>query len=156
MKTKLIIAASFLILHSTFSFSQKDSSGIYFAANDYENHKLSFAINCTTQKHKIKSDVIFHPKEISIQHADHTYTYPKDSVYGLKYYDGSIVRIYDQSEYPLINPDEAILIYKVISGLGGKGSLTITHYYFSRDAKGKILELTMSNQPSVTIINSMI
>lgn len=145
MKTKLIIATSFLILKSTFSFSQKDSSGIYFTANDYVKHKLSFAINCETEKHKIKSDMIFHPKEISIKHADSTYTYPKDSIYGIKYCDGSIVRIYNNSEYPLINPDEKIMLYKVVSGSGTKGSPSVTRYYFSKDAKSKIQELTIYN-----------
>ncbi|MDO9001066.1 MAG: hypothetical protein Q7W45_14965 [Bacteroidota bacterium] len=145
MKRKLIIAVTFLILKSTLGFSQKDSSGIYFTANDYVKHKLSFAINCETQKHKIKSDMIFHPKEISIKHADSTYTYPKDSIYGIKYCDGSIVRVYNNSEYPLINPDEKIMIYKIISGPATKGSPSITRYYFSKDANGKIQELTIYN-----------
>ncbi len=146
MKTKLIIATSLLILKSTFSFSQKDSSGIYFTANDYAKHKLSFAINCKTEKHKIKSDMIFRSKEISIKHADSSYTYPKDSVYGIKYCDGSITRIYNNSEYPLINPDEKIMIYKVVSGSTGKGGSTLnTIYYFSKNATSKIQELTIYN-----------
>lgn len=146
MKRKLIIAVTFLILKSTLGFSQKDSSGIYFTANDYVKHKLSFAINCETQKHKIKSDMIFRSKEISIKHADSTYTYPKDSIYGIKYCDGSIVRVYNNSEYPLINPDEKIMIYKVVSGSSGKGGSGVkTTYYFSKDTKSKIQELTIYN-----------
>ncbi len=89
--------------------------------------------------------MIFHPKEISIKHADSTYTYPKDSIYGIKYCDGSIVRIYNNSEYPLINPDEKIMLYKVVSGSGTKGSPSVTRYYFSKDAKSKIQELTIYN-----------
>lgn len=146
METKLIIATSLLILKSTLIYSQKDSSGIYFTANDYVKHTLSFAINCETQKHKIKSNMVFHPKEISIKHGDSTYTYPKDSVYGIKYCDGSIDRVYNNSEYPLINPGEKIMIYKVVSGpLGGKGSASVTTYYFSKDVGSKIQELTIYN-----------
>jgi hypothetical protein len=145
MKIKLLITVSLVMLVVTSGFSQKDSSGIYFTANDYLKHKLSFAINCKTEKHKIKSNMIFRSKEISIKHADSTYTYPKDSVYGIKYCDGSIVRIYNNSEYPLINPDEKIMIYKVVSGTGGKSSPIITRYYFSKDAKSKIQELTIYN-----------
>lgn len=144
MKIKLI-TVSLAMLIATSGFSQKDSSGIYFTANDYLKHKLSFAINCKTEKHKIKSDMIFRSKEISIKHADSTYTYPKDSVYGIKYCDGSIVRIFNTSEYPLINPDEKVMIYKIVSGTGGKGSPIITRYYFSKDAKAKIQELTIYN-----------
>lgn len=143
MKRKLIITVCLMMLIAISGFSQKDSSGIYFTANDYVKHKLSFAINCKTQKHKIKSDMIFHPNEISIKHADSTFTYPKDSIYGINYCDGSIVRVYNNSEYPLINPYETILIYKVISGSGSKGSPSITRYYFSKDANDKIQELTI-------------
>jgi hypothetical protein len=143
MKTIITYA---LIIIAYPVFSQKDSSGIYFTPNDYLNHKLSFAINCKTQKHKIKSDMIFHSKEISIKHADSTYIYPKDSVYGIKYCDESIVRVFNNSEYPLINPNEIILIYKVVSGSTGKGgSPLITRYYFSKDAKSKVQELTIYN-----------
>lgn len=145
MKAKSIITVCLMMFIVTSGFSQKDSSGIYFTANNYIKHKLNFAINCETEKHKIKSDMIFHPKEISIKHNDSTYTYPKDSIYGIKYCDGSIVRIYNNSEYPLINPDEKIMIYKVVSGAGGKGSPIVTRYYFSKDAKGKIQELTIYN-----------
>ena len=143
--TIVVIATGVLILASIPVFSQKDSSGIYFTPNDYVKHKLSFAINCTMQKHKIKSEMIFHPNEISIKHNDTVHTYPKDSVYAIKYCDGSIVRIYNNMDYPLINPDETIMIYKVSSGTGTKGSPRVIKYYFSKDANGKIQELTIYN-----------
>ncbi len=146
MKTKqAIIIPSLLIMVCTVAFSQKDSSGIYFKASDYIHHKLSLAINCKTQKHKINDEMIFHPKEISVKHNGTAYKYPKDSVYAIKYCDGSIVRIYDNSEYPLINPDEAIMIYKMISGSAGKGGSSTTNYYFSKDANSKLSDLTILN-----------
>lgn len=126
MKSKIIITAGLMIFMVTSGFSQKDSSGIYFTFNDYAKHQLSFAINCKTEKHKIKSDMIFHPKEILIKHVDSTYTYSKDSIYAIKYCDGSIERVYDNSMYPMLNPYEAIMIYKVISGSGTKGSPVVT------------------------------
>lgn len=145
MKTKIILGVTILILISTLGFSQKDSSGIYFTADDFLKHELSFAINCKKEKHKIKSDMILHSKEISIKHADSTYTFPKDSVYGIKYCDGSLSRIYNNSEYQLINPDEKIMIYKFSSGPVSKGNQPITRYYFSIDATSEILELTIYN-----------
>lgn len=136
---------SLLILKSTLGFSQNDSSGIYFTANDYLKHKLSFVINCKTQKHKIKDEMLFHPKEVSIKHNDTTYKYPKDSVYGIKHCDGSVVRVYNNSEYSMLNPDESILLYIVTSGSGTKASPVITKYYFSKDAQSNIQELTIHN-----------
>lgn len=142
---KNIITASLLMLISISGFSQTDSSGVYFTANDFVMHKLSFAINCKTEKHKIKSDLIFHPKEITIKHKNATYNYPKDSIYGIKYCDGSIVRIYNNSEYPLINPDETIKIYKIVTTAQAKGNPAVTKYFFSKDAKSKIEKLTIGN-----------
>jgi len=136
-----------MILKSTLGFSQKDSSGIYFSANDYLKHKLSFAINCKTQKHKIKDEMLLHPKIISIKHNDTIYKFPKDSVYGIRYCDGSIVRIYSNSEYQLINPNEEILIYKTVvtKNEGRAGTTIITDYFFSKNAQSKIQELTVYN-----------
>ena len=145
MKTKSFVLSSIMIFITSSCFSQIVNSGIYFTAEDYLKHKLSFVINCKTEKHKIKSDLIFHQKKISIKHNDSTYTYPKDSIYGIKYCDGSIVRIYNNSEYPLINPNETIKIYKVVSKGGGKNNLSVTKYYFSKDYKSKIVKLTISN-----------
>lgn len=145
MKTKAIITACLMMFIAISGFSQKDSSGVYFTSNDYAKHKLSFAINCKTEKHKIKGDMIFHPKEISIKHNDSIHKYAKDSIYAIKYCDEAIERIYDNSMYPLLNPYETIMIYKVISGSGTKGSPVVTRYYFSKDAKSKIQELTIYN-----------
>jgi hypothetical protein len=145
MKTiKTTIVTSLLIVKCSIGFSQKDSSGIYFKANDYINLKLSYAINCKTEKHKIAADMIFHSKEISVKHNGTTYKYQKDSVYAIKYCDGSIVRIYNNSEFPLVNPNETIMLYKVVSG-GAKNIPSVTKYYFSKDAKSKIQELTIYN-----------
>jgi len=114
MKTNHFVLLSIMVFITSSCFSQIVNSGIYFTADDYEMNKLSFVIDCKIQKHKIKSEMIFHPNEISIKHNDSTYTYPKDTIYGIKYCDGSIVRIYNNSEYPLINPHETILIYKQV------------------------------------------
>jgi hypothetical protein len=60
MQTKLIITASLILFTATSGFSQKDSSGIYFTANDYVKHKLMslstiiVAINAQLLTSKIK------------------------------------------------------------------------------------------------------
>jgi hypothetical protein len=147
MKTKLtLLTAGLLIINHTMCLSQKDSSGIYFKANDYIHHNLSYAQNCNDKKsEKINTDVVFHSNEISVKHNGTTYKLKKDSVYAVKYCDGSIVRIYNKVEYPIVNPGEHILIYKVVAAPSSKGESSTTKYYFSKDAKGNIQELTISN-----------
>lgn len=146
MRTILTMLLLGLLIAKPFTgFSQKDSSGIYFTVNDYTNQKLAFAINCKSQKHKIKANMIFHQKEISIKHNDSTFKYPKDSIYGIKYCDGSVVRIFRKSEFPLINVGESILIYKVETGSGMKNNPVVINYYFSKDAASEIQKLTINN-----------
>lgn len=145
MRIVLLILLGLFIVKPFAGFSQKDSSGIYFKVNDYINQKLAFAINCKNQKHKIKADMIFHQKEISIKHNDSTYSFPKDSVYGIKYCDGSVVRIFRNSEFPMINVGESIMIYKVETGSGMKNDPIVTNCYFSKDAGSEIQKLTISN-----------
>ena len=38
--------------------AQKDSSGIYKTTEDFQQRKLSYAINCKTEKHKINPNVL--------------------------------------------------------------------------------------------------
>jgi hypothetical protein len=144
MKTIAIVVAV-LTLFAGQGFCQKDSSGIYFMADDFVHHRLSLVIDCKTEKHKIKSDMLFHAKEIAIKHGDSTYIFPKDSIWGIRYCGGSVVRLYDNSAYPLINPTETILIYKVTTGTGMKNNPTVTSYFFSKDETSKIQELTLDN-----------
>jgi hypothetical protein len=141
------IFSTVFLLQFTVAFGQKDSSGIYFTAEDYLKHKLRCACNCKTEKSTIKADRLFHFKEISIRQNDSTYRLLKDSVYGVRYCDGDEVRIYNNLEYPIINPGETILIYKLVSGPKGpeKGSPERIYYYFSKDPQSKIQEFTIRN-----------
>ncbi len=145
MKTKIIISIIFQMLIAISVFSQKDTSGIYFTSDDFVNQRLSYAINCKTQKHRISADLIFRDKIVSVKHNDTVYTFQQDSVYAARYCDNSIVRFSNHQQYPLLNPDETILIYKVVSGSGHKVSPVVTKYFFSNGAKDGIRELTLHN-----------
>ena len=126
-------------------FSQKDSSGIYFTDDDYLKPKLSYVINCKTEKHSINPSPIFQDKYVIINHKGVKHKHSKDSVYAVKYCDESITRIFNRREYPFQNPGELIMIYKIVSGPSGKGQSAKIVYYFSKDAKSKIQELTIYN-----------
>jgi hypothetical protein len=146
MKSKLAAIGIYLILGSFSVFSQNDSSGVYFKASDYTKDHLSFATNCPSRKLKINAEMLFQPAEISIKYNGSVHKYPKDSIYAVKYCDGSIDRIYNKTEYPLVNRGEAILIYKLSSTVESKeGSRLIVRFYFSKDAKSNIMDLTISN-----------
>lgn len=59
------------------SQAQTDSSGIYKTASDFQNKKLSYAINYKTEKHKIKSSMLFNNDQIKVKHEGTMYTLKK-------------------------------------------------------------------------------
>ncbi len=153
MRTKSFLTVTIMVFIAISCFGQRERSGIYFTANDYERHHLSFAIDCKTEKHKIKSNMIFHPKEITIKHNNTNYKYSKDTIYGIQYCDGAIIRIYKNLEYPLVNPNEMIMIYKVVSMGFGKNNPPKTEYYFSKDVKSEIETLSIYNLKKAFLSN---
>ncbi len=139
------ISAGLLMLSATTCFSQNECCGIYLKANDYISHKLSYPADCERlNKYKITTDPIFQPDKIAIRQDGVTYRIPKDSIYAVKNCDGSIIRMYAGSEYPLLNPEETIMIYKVLGGSESNDGFNKTKYYFSKDAQGKIEDLTIA------------
>lgn len=91
--------------------AQKDSSGIYKTAEDFQQRKLSYAINYKTEKHKIKDNLLFNNAEINVKHNGETYTLPKSETYGYRNTKGEEFRFVDNKEYMILNPGEALLIY---------------------------------------------
>ena len=53
--------------------AQKDSSGIYLTPEDFGVRKLSYAIDCNTEKHRINSDLIFKDSKIKVKHNGQKY-----------------------------------------------------------------------------------
>lgn len=149
MKKKIIsivLAGSLSALTFT-AFSQKDSSGIYMTANDFKNKNLSFAVNSKTEKHKINADIFLNDEDIKVKHHDTTYTFKKSEVYGYKTLAGKTIRLYDNKELEVLNPDEQILIYKyTITTQQPKATpVVMVRYFFTRDAANPPVELTKDN-----------
>ncbi len=149
MKTisSFFIAGSLLAINLSAS-AQKDSSGIYQTADDFRNHKLSYAINYKTEKHKIKDNLIFNPAQVKVKHHDTTYTLDKSAIYGYKSAVGEVFRFVGDESYTVLNPDEEILLYlhtTSISPLLNPAKKVEEHYYFSKDAHNSPIDLTIDN-----------
>src|SRR5690606_37851858 len=69
----------------------------------------------------------------------------KDSVYAVRYCSGAVERIFQGKVYPMVNPGEAILIYKITIPAIGKTQPAQTKWYFSKDAAWPIQPLTIGN-----------
>ena len=58
----------FFILLSLNVMAQNENSGVYLNFNDYVNNKLSYQINCKTEKHKIRMNDFLKRSYITVIH----------------------------------------------------------------------------------------
>lgn len=65
-------------------YAQQDSSGVYVTAQDYKESKLSYAINCKTQKHKINQYVLLGNVHIKVIHDGVKYKFYKSEIFGYR------------------------------------------------------------------------
>ena len=147
-KINLLLAlASSLFAFNQTSLAQKDSSGIYKTASDFQQKKLSYAINYKTEMHKIKDNILFNDAEIKVKHDGQTYTLDKNTTYGFKSTKGEVFRFIDKKEYKVLNPNETILIYvyKHPSHSPKETQKYPPMYYFSTDASAVPQALTKAN-----------
>ena len=137
--------------------AQKDSSGIYQTADDFRNHKLSYAINYKTEKHKINDYLLFNEAQVKVKHHGTTYTLDKSAIYGYKSTTGDVFRFVDNTAYQILNPDEDLLLYlhtTPVSPLVDPTKKVKEHYYFSKDADSLLVDLTIGNLKKVFPENS--
>jgi hypothetical protein len=128
--------------------AQKDSSGIYQTADDFRNHKLSYAINYKTEKHKINDFLLFDATQVKVKHHGTTYTLDKSTTYGYKSTIGEVFRFVNNESYKILNPDEDLLLYlhtTQVSPLTDPQKKVEEHYYFSKDAGSSPVDLTIDN-----------
>jgi len=147
MKKNFISAA---LICTSFAFAlhasaQKDSSEIYKTAADFSAKKLSLAINCKTESHKIKINDIFSQDKITVVHDGKSYDFKKSEIYGYKLCNGETYRFSGNKDYQVMNPNEVILLYKVEVMQTKAQAPKVYTYYFSKDAGSPLQDLTKAN-----------
>jgi hypothetical protein len=139
-----LAAISFAIANN--AAGQKDSSGIYRTASDYQKCKLSYGINYKTENHKIKDNILFNEDKIVVKHEGQTYNLDKNSTYGYKSTKGETFRFVDKKEYKILNPGQSPVLYVYQLPSSTKGAVKYNaEYYFSPDASAVAQALTKEN-----------
>lgn len=145
MKTRNFITLALIVFSSiTSSLAQQDSSGVYLSASDFKNGKLAYAINCKTQKHKIKLNEFFSKPYITIVHEGKSTNLDKKNIFGFRDCGDVTYRFVGQSHYTVLNPMEEILLYKHVIQ-ASKNQEEAIHYFFSKSAASEVLDLTLTN-----------
>lgn len=146
-KLNLFIVFAGCLFSTSGIMAQQDSSGIFKTSNDFQDRKLSYAINYKTETHQINDDMLFKDGEIKVTHAGQTYMLDKDSTYGYRSMKGEDFRFVSRNEYKIINPGERLMIYSYRHTLNAnKGSIKyVVDYFFSANASASPQPLTKEN-----------
>jgi hypothetical protein len=128
------------------SLAQKDSSGIYKSADDFQQGKLSYAINCKTQTHTINDNLIFNESDVKVKHEGVAYTLKKSETYGYRDMKGADYRFVDNHSYKILNKGESLSLYMFRKAKSEKGATQYASvYYFSKDFASSPILLTKDN-----------
>ena len=149
---RLIVLTILILPGNIFSLTvmaQNDSSGIYKTADDFAAKKLSFAINCQTEKHKIYLNDFFNKPFIDVKHYDTTYKIFRKDIYGYRFCNGRTYRIVNRYDLQVLNATESIIIYRKNITHPPTGKTNVTNYYFSIGAYSSVKALTFKNLKKV-------
>lgn len=153
MKTKLLSFAivGLATISSVFGQSNEtlsNKSGLYLSANDFSTGKLTYEINCLTEKHKISTSDFFGSKTVKVTHRDSTFKLSKSSIWGFRLCNGKEYRVFKDKEFEIIDKG-AITVYQITekshTSPKSNQSVSKTRYFFSEDASAPLKELTLKN-----------
>jgi hypothetical protein len=135
-----------LFLASTLVTSAQPS-GIYLSASDFASGKLTYAIDCSKENHKIKLNEFLNKDHITVIHNKQSHELLKKDIFGYRDCSDVSYRFVGNGHYTILNPTEEILLYKH-SSIGSKNQPAQTHYYFSLSDSGEVQKLTLTNLKS--------
>lgn len=135
----------FFILLTLNVTAQSENSGVYLNFNDYVNNKMSYGINCKTEKHKIKLNEFLNKSYITVIHNDQKINLGKDTIYGVVFCGEPLVRFQDKEHYYLAEKGLVWIFYKMENKASRKTFFTEKKYYFSAKGDGKLIELSKEN-----------
>jgi hypothetical protein len=147
MKQSLLAATLVFSILSFTATAQKDSSGVYKTAADFQQGKLAYAINYKTEKHKIDDNLLFKESEIKVKHEGMSYTLRKSETYGYRDTKGVDYRFVDNKAYRVLSKGDGVILYVYQSPASStKGNVKyVPTYFFSKDIPSTPQALTKEN-----------
>jgi hypothetical protein len=138
-----------LLLESCFSKAtikaQPECSGVYLTANDFMAGKLCYACTSRSMSKGSYYNLLAKSHFFIIQPDYAWWRIDKEEVFAIKGCEAEVVRIFQGTNFYLLNPGENIPIYKEVMYAVGKGNTTRVKYCFSRSPVSEILGLTIEN-----------
>lgn len=120
-------------------------SGLFRSAEEFRQNQVLLAVDCQSEKHRIRLHEFIGKPFVTVIHGGKSYQYNKDSLFGYRDCEGQVFRFMsDNQHFPIINPTESVLIYKLVQPPIAKNP-GYTKLYFSKDARSPVEVLTLAN-----------
>lgn len=152
-KQNIVVKTLFFLLMVFNAKGQNEKSGVYLTLQDYLNNKLSYEINCKTEKHKIKLNEFLNKSYITVFHNDQKINLGKDTIYGVVYCDEPLVRFQDKEHYYLDEKGPIWIFFRMENKATNKTFFPERKYYFSIKGDGKLMELSKENLRNAFPVN---
>lgn len=120
------------------------SAGLYRSADDFRRQQLTMETNCQQAPFRVRLHEFGARSYITVIHQGRKDTLAKAAVYGYRDRDGREYRLANNQRFPILNPGEEVLLYKLEQATVGK-NLGYVRLYFSATAASPIQPLTLLN-----------
>jgi hypothetical protein len=135
--------------------SPPTGSGVYRSAADYKNGKLTLAVDCQTETHKIKVHNFTNKDYIDVIHQGKKHTMKKSEIYGIRDCDGKDWRFAANKGYRIMERKALVIYQKMVQPMDPqkKAAGTRAQYFFSLGVDGPLQPLTLQNLKKTTADN---
>jgi len=145
MYNKLLVLCCLGISLTASGQSTTLQSGLFRTAEGFRQNQVLLGIDCQSEKHRIRLHEFIGKPFVTVIHSGQSYQFSKDSLFGYRDCEGQAYRFVTTNEhYPIINPAEPVLIYKLVQPPIAKVP-GYTKLYFSKDASSPVEVLTLAN-----------
>lgn len=142
---KAVVTLLLLLAPVLVGMSQSVISGVYMSYEDFLSGKLEYAINCSEESHKIRSQGDWNRDRFKVVHRGTKFIHDRSEVFGYRDCAGKDWRLYGKDDYQIAEK-RSIIIYRryAVSNSDPETGKIRPSYYFSVD-NGDLLKLTKAN-----------
>jgi hypothetical protein len=123
------------------------TGGLYLTANDFQQQKLTYEIDCSNANDKIKTNEFFGSTTGYVLSKGEKHEFSKRKVYGYRNCQNKTYRFYNNEAYLLIDTAGFYIYYQYRpeESVKGKGLIKKDEYFFSKNANADLQLLTIDN-----------
>ena len=126
------------------------TSGVYLTADAYKQGNLAFTGTCKSEDHKLELHDLLNKSYIDVTHESQKRRYAKSELFGFRACNGRDYRFDTNLEYQIFESRELYIYGHIAHVRHGRGSRSVTYYYFSMGSDGPLLGLTVENLKRVS------